>query len=121
MSDLTSALGTQEITIIAVETLPSEIQSLPEGPYFLSATSDGLAVYKAYRMYVDDHGAFYYGVVQNEPEDFTIMAAIHPEASDGSATIAVPSRLYYSAPTEDKPLSGVRVSSSESNSFQHHH
>lgn len=108
-SSLISTLESLDTVVISTESLSENAQTLPEGPYFLAGVDEGWGIYKAYRMYVDTHGAFFSGVVQNEPADFTLMSASHPEASDGSVSIAVPSRLYYDAPSEDQPLSGVRV------------
>lgn len=65
-------------------------------------------IYKAYRLYSDVNFAFYYGVIENEG-GFEVVSAAHP-ITDGSATIAVPSRLYFPPPSIEKPLSGVRVS-----------
>jgi hypothetical protein len=69
-------------------------------------------IYKAYRLYSDVNFAFYYGVIDNCEGEFEIVSAAHP-FTDGSATIAVPSRLYYPDPTAEKPFSGVRVSGNQ--------
>ncbi|KAF2111070.1 amidase signature domain-containing protein [Lophiotrema nucula] len=100
-----SAAGLPE----GVTTIFSESCSdLPAGPYFLSVSGNSYGVYKAYRLYTDSSFAFYYGLVDDQEGGYKIMAGTSP-ATDGAASIAVPSRLYYAAPTAEKPLSGVRL------------
>lgn len=81
---------------------------MTEGPYFLVAYMSSWNIYKAYRLYSDVNYAFYYGVIGDEEGSFEVVSAAHP-FTDGSATIAMPSRLYYAAPNTEKPLNGVRV------------
>ena len=93
-----------------VTTIFSESCSdLPAGPYFLSVSGNSYGVYKAYRLYTDSNFSFYYGLVDDQEGGYKLMSGTSP-ATDGAASIAVPSRLYYAAPSAEKPLSGVRVS-----------
>ncbi|KAF1994728.1 amidase signature enzyme [Amniculicola lignicola CBS 123094] len=82
--------------------------SLPAGPYFLVVAGEFYSVYKAYRLYRDENFSFYYGLIDDQEGGFKVMSGIHP-ATDGAPTIAVPSRLYYAAPSPEKPLNGVRL------------
>ncbi|EXF79854.1 hypothetical protein CFIO01_08311 [Colletotrichum fioriniae PJ7] len=79
------------------------VLSLPRGPYFVSVHTGN--VYKAYRLYDDDHLAFVQGVISDEEGAFTTLPAVTENVM--AKSIAVPSRLYYTE-TEDKPLAGLR-------------
>lgn len=85
------------------------MSSLPGGPYFLAAYMNAWNIYKAYRLYSDVNYAFYYSVMDTGEGVFEVVSAAHP-FTDGSTSIAVPSRLYFPDPSAEKPLSGVRVS-----------
>ncbi|RGP81786.1 hypothetical protein FLONG3_90 [Fusarium longipes] len=91
---------------------------LPSGPYFLH----GPNLYQAWRLYDDEFGAFTFGVV---PDDFDQPNEYQPLTSSSvqgdSVTIPVPSRLYYPQPSVRKPLSGVRVSISDTISLKGTH
>jgi len=91
--------------------LAGDHESLAAGPYFAQVLPGGiLIVYKAYRVYADNAGAFYYGVIQQTDGSFEVLSSASPLTNGGgAAAVAVPSRLYYPAPSIDKPLSGVRV------------
>ncbi|KAK8042759.1 hypothetical protein PG994_013242 [Apiospora phragmitis] len=72
---------------------------IPPGPYVLHAATGNL--YAASRLMADQSNAFTRGVVPRRPdEQFRWF-----EASD---LIPVPSRLYFSNPTNEKPLLGLR-------------
>ncbi|CRG91694.1 Glutamyl-tRNA(Gln) amidotransferase subunit A, mitochondrial [Talaromyces islandicus] len=86
----------------------SEVESLPPGPYFAQVTDSAVSFFRAYRVYADPARAFYYGVLQQSNYAFEVLSSTSP-LTNGGATIAVPSRLYYPAPNKQKPLSGVRV------------
>ncbi|KAI0161336.1 amidase signature domain-containing protein [Xylariaceae sp. FL1272] len=86
-----------------------ELSRLPRGPYFAQVTRTLIYIFKAYRVYPDPAGAFYYGLLEQEDGSFEVLSATSPLTNGEGATIAVPSRLYYAAPSEEKPLSGVRV------------
>ncbi|KAH7041373.1 amidase signature domain-containing protein [Microdochium trichocladiopsis] len=92
-------------------TLGGAHNSLAPGPYFVQVSPGGiLTVYKAYRVYADNAGAFYYGVYQNHDGSFDVLSSASPLTNGGgAAAVAVPSRLYFPAPSVEKPLSGVRV------------
>ncbi|KAK0376920.1 hypothetical protein CLIM01_05709 [Colletotrichum limetticola] len=79
------------------------VLSLPRGPYFVSVHTGN--VYKAYRLYDDDHLAFVQGVISDEEGAFTTLPAVTENVM--AKSIAVPSRLYYTE-TEEQPLAGLR-------------
>ena len=60
----------------------------------------------AYRLYSDFAGAFSQSLIQTPTGGFAVLSA--QIAGSDSLTIGVPSRLYYTATTE-QPLAGVRV------------
>lgn len=77
--------------------------AIPKGPYFVSAyTGD---VYKAYRLYDDNNLAFIQGVISDGQGAYTSLPAITENVM--AKSIAVPSRLYYTA-TKEQPLAGLR-------------
>ena len=86
----------------------SNFTDLAPGPYFADVSSTTISVYKAYRTYADEANAFYYGVIPDSEGTFHVTSTSSP-MTDGRATIAVPSRLYYAPASEELPLSGVRV------------
>ncbi|KAF5604505.1 D-mandelate dehydrogenase [Fusarium subglutinans] len=88
---------------------------LPSGPYFLY----GPNLYQAWRLYDDEFGAFTSGVIPddlNQPDEFQPLTT--SSVYGDSVTVPVPSRLYHSQPTAKKPLSGVRVSVSDTISLK---
>lgn len=78
--------------------------NIPSGPYFLE-TATG-ALHQAYRLYNDFSGAFTESLLQAPDGTFQPLSA--HVASSATATIGVPSRLYYTK-TAEKPLAGVRI------------
>ncbi|KAG6355298.1 hypothetical protein INS49_003259 [Diaporthe citri] len=78
--------------------------NVPSGPYFLE-TATG-ALHQAYRLYNDFSGAFTESLLQTP--DGTILPLSAHVALSATATIGVPSRLYYTR-TAEKPLAGVRI------------
>jgi Asp-tRNA(Asn)/Glu-tRNA(Gln) amidotransferase A subunit family amidase len=86
----------------------SNVSALAPGPYFADVTPSTISFYKAYRTYPDEANSFYYGVIPTPDGDFQVVSTASL-STDGRATIAVPSRLYYPPPSVAKPLSGVRV------------
>jgi hypothetical protein len=99
----------EDVIAISSTEISTAVSKLPAGPYFAVITGTSYSVYKAYRLYQDFSFSFYYGLIEDQEGGFKTLSASHP-LNDGSTTIAVPSRLYYAAPTSEKPLSGVRVS-----------
>ncbi|KAF5243135.1 hypothetical protein FANTH_8327 [Fusarium anthophilum] len=88
---------------------------LPSGPYFLY----GPNLYQAWRLYDDEFGAFTSGVIPddlNQPDEFQPLTS--SSVYGDSVTVPVPSRLYHSQPSAKKPLSGVRVSVSDTISLK---
>ncbi|PHH86792.1 hypothetical protein CDD83_9749 [Cordyceps sp. RAO-2017] len=84
------------------ETFSSDEDELPTGPYFASA--QGL-LFRAYRLYADEQGAFSETVISNADGSHSVLAA---NVQGQSLAVAVPSRLYYTK-TAAKPLAGVRL------------
>lgn len=89
-----------------------------DGPYFL----DGKTLHKAYRLYEDSYNAFVCGVVQSEEKPLRLepkpprllqRAGSHRLCSfkqfQTEKCIPVPSRCYFPAPTNQRPLSGKRI------------
>jgi hypothetical protein len=99
----------EDVTTISSTEISKAVSKLPAGPYFALITGTSYSVYKAYRLYQDFSFSFYYGVIDDQEGGYKTLSSSHP-LNDGSTTIAVPSRLYYAAPTTEKPLNGVRVS-----------
>ncbi|KAF9771556.1 hypothetical protein IL306_010819 [Fusarium sp. DS 682] len=102
---------------------------LPSGPYFLY----GPNLYQAWRLYDDEFGAFTSGVLPgdlNQPDEYVEVSMtfiadhyrFQPLTSSSvygdSVTVPVPSRLYHPQPSSKKPLSGVRVSISDTISLK---
>ncbi|WKT48529.1 Amidase signature domain [Fusarium oxysporum f. sp. vasinfectum] len=88
---------------------------LPSGPYFLY----GPNLYQAWRLYDDEFGAFTSGVIPddlNQPDEFQPLTS--SSIYGDSVTVPVPSRLYHPQPSAKKPLSGVRVSISDTISLK---
>ncbi|KXJ88907.1 amidase signature domain-containing protein [Microdochium bolleyi] len=91
--------------------LAGSLDKLPPGPYLAQVSPGGiLSLFRTYRVYADNAGAFYYGVLQKPDGSFEVLSSASPLTNGGgAAAVAVPSRLYYPAPSTEKPLSGVRV------------
>ncbi|VUC20353.1 unnamed protein product [Clonostachys rosea] len=92
------------------DSLLQGFNDLPSGPYILH----GPNLYQAWRLYEDEYDAFVFGVIPedvNEPEQFRVLNALSTNGLHKS--IPVPSRLYHRHPSPRKPLSGVRVSISD--------
>ncbi|RAL16002.1 glutamyl-tRNA(Gln) amidotransferase, subunit A [Aspergillus homomorphus CBS 101889] len=84
--------------------VPLESRSIPSGPYFIEQSTGKL--YPVYRLYSDFAGAFNQPLLQKPDGTFQPLSA--QVAGVASATIGVPSRLYFT-PTDAKPLAGARV------------
>ncbi|KAJ4251946.1 hypothetical protein NW762_011246 [Fusarium torreyae] len=83
---------------------------LPSGPYFLH----GPNLHQAWRLYDDDFEAFTAGVIPDDldqPNEFQPLTSSSIQGD--SVTVPVPSRLYYPQPSPRKPLSGIRISISD--------
>lgn len=78
--------------------------NVPSGPYFLETTTGSL--HQVYRLYDDFSGVFTESLLQTPDGKFQPLSA--HVASSATATIGVPSRLYYTR-TAEKPLAGVRI------------
>ncbi|ETS80552.1 hypothetical protein PFICI_08081 [Pestalotiopsis fici W106-1] len=77
--------------------------NIAKGPYFVSTCTGG--IFKAHRLYNDDYLAFVQGVVSDEAGAFKSLPAVLENVM--AKSIAVPSRLYYTA-TPEQPLAGLR-------------
>ncbi|KAI4941024.1 hypothetical protein J4E91_011017 [Alternaria rosae] len=64
---------------------------------------------RVYRLYWDHNFAFVESVTEGQNGTFLPVTGLALADAYGALSIAVPSRLYYPAPTEDKPLSGKRL------------
>ncbi|KAF4978680.1 hypothetical protein FZEAL_4974 [Fusarium zealandicum] len=87
-----------------------DLAELPSGPYFLH----GPNLHQAWRLYDDDLGAFTSGVIPDDlaqPDEFQPLTSSSFQRDSNS--IPVPSRLYHPRPSPRKPLSGIRVSISD--------
>ncbi|KAG4262020.1 hypothetical protein FPRO03_10893 [Fusarium proliferatum] len=88
---------------------------LPSGPYFLY----GPNLYQAWRLYDDEFGAFTSGVIPddlNQPDEFQPLTS--SSVYGDSVAVPVPSRLYHPQASAKKPLSGIRVSVSDTISLK---
>ncbi|KAL5343542.1 amidase signature enzyme [Aspergillus crustosus] len=79
-------------------------ENLPDGPYFASTKTGD--IFKAHRLYEDNHYAFLEPAVSDEEGGYRALS-VTAESILGRS-IAVPSRLYYTV-TEEKPLAGLRM------------
>ncbi|KAK0664263.1 Amidase 1 [Lasiodiplodia hormozganensis] len=77
--------------------------TIPSGPYFVSTATGN--IFKAYRLYRDDHLAFTQPVISDERDGFLPLPATTGDLMTRS--IAVPSRLY-TTPSASQPLAGLR-------------
>ena len=92
-----------ERTIVIQSFFTNATKIIPQGPYFLSASSG--TIHKAYRLYSDFAGAFTETVTTDQTGVFYVLPANVPGQS---LSVAVPSRLYFNR-TATKPLDGVRL------------
>ncbi|OAA35140.1 Amidase signature domain protein [Beauveria brongniartii RCEF 3172] len=83
----------------------SALSTLPTGPYILH----GKELHQAYRIYEDELCAFSAGIVSEKHDAFDRFVDLGDALQNGThRPIAVPSRLYFSGPSINKPLSGLR-------------
>jgi hypothetical protein len=80
--------------------------TLRSGPYFLHP--DGSITW-AYRLYDDPNFAFVESVTPGEDGAFVPVTGSTGDRANGAVSIAVPSRLYFPEPTEQRPLEGKRL------------
>jgi Asp-tRNA(Asn)/Glu-tRNA(Gln) amidotransferase A subunit family amidase len=86
--------------------LVAEGPDLMPGPYLLHPSG---AVTKVYRLYWDHNFAFVESVSEGSNGTYVPVTGLALADAYGALSIAVPSRLYYPQPTEEKPLSGKRL------------
>jgi hypothetical protein len=111
LADLTERLGLRKLYHLDEPLMLGEIADLPSGPYFLY----GPNLYQAWKLYDDTAEAFSVGVIPEdvmEPNRFRVLNSLSVDGA--SKAIAVPSLLYHPPPNPEKPLSGVRLSITES-------
>ncbi|KAM5344734.1 hypothetical protein ACJ41O_010596 [Fusarium nematophilum] len=109
---------TRQIYHVDPVTILSDMAELPSGPYFLH----GPNLHQAWRLYDDEFGAFAVGVIPDDlaqPDEFQPLTS--SSIKGDSASIPVPSRLYRPRPSPRKPLSGVRISISDTISLKGTH
>lgn len=80
--------------------------TLRSGPYFLHP--DG-SVTKAYRLYADPYFAFVESCTPGDDDAYVPVTGSTGDRANGGVSIAVPSRLYFPEPTEERPLEGKRL------------
>jgi len=80
--------------------------SLRPGPYLLHPSG---AITKVYRLYWDYAVAFVQSVTEGSNSTYIPVTALASTDAYSAISVAVPSRLYYPPPTEEKPLSGKRL------------
>ncbi|KAL2369276.1 amidase [Blastomyces gilchristii SLH14081] len=76
-------------------------------PYFCNAGQ----LHKVHRLYPDTAGAFMSATIQSPSDPYlynSLNISVFTEEHPLALTIGVPSRFYY-APTEEKPLAGLRI------------
>jgi len=124
---LGKADGASMLVSASGETLGSVAfaEPLAPGPYFGRHVGGALQLFATYRLYPDVNRvrlildarltmqAFQSGVIQRADGSFANLASSIPSHPTARA-IAVPSRLYFPAPTPDRPLSGLRISIKDS-------
>lgn len=80
--------------------------SPPSGPYLFHPSGK---ITRVYRLYRDHNFAFETPVTEGPNGSYVPMTGAVDTDANGALSIAVPSRLYYPAPTKGKPLSGKRL------------
>lgn len=86
-------------------TIPDTNGTMP-GPYLLHPSGK---LTRVYRMHWDYNAVFAQSVTEGRDGTFLpVMAAVADDVN-GVLSAAVPSRLYYPPPSEDLPLSGLRL------------
>lgn len=80
--------------------------TLLSGPYILHP--DG-SITKAYRLYDDPYFAIVESVTPGEDGAYIPVTGSTGDRANGGVSVAVPSRLYFPEPTEDRPLEGKRL------------
>jgi len=79
--------------------------SVASGPYILHPSG---SITKVYRLYADPQLILVTSVTAGPNDTYDPVTAAAPNAN-GGATFAVPSKLYYPAPTIERPLEGKRL------------
>lgn len=79
---------------------------MTSGPYLVHPSG---TLGKVYRLYWDHNFAFVESVTEGVNNTYVPVTGLALTDAYGALSIAVPSRLYYPAPTKKKPLSGMRL------------
>ncbi|KAF4991723.1 hypothetical protein FDECE_13954 [Fusarium decemcellulare] len=115
---LESDLAPRQVYHLDQVTALEDMAELPSGPYFLH----GPNLHQAWRLYDDEFGAFTFGVIPDDLYQVDEFQALTSSSFQGdSVSIPVPSRLYHPRPSPRKPLSGIRVSISDTISLKGTH
>lgn len=80
--------------------------TIPPGPYFLHP--DG-SITQAYRLYADPNFAIVESVTAGKDGAYVPVTGSTGDRANGAVSVAVPSRLYFPEPTEERPLEGKRL------------
>lgn len=80
--------------------------TLMPGPYLLHPSGD---INKVYRLYRDYNFAFVESVTEGANGSYIPVTGLALTDAYGTLSVAVPSRLYYPPPSQEKPLSGRRL------------
>jgi len=106
-SGVLSADASQYLESIGCVTILTAAEAgLMSGPYLLHPSG---SVTKVYRLYWDHNFAFVESVTEGPNGTYIPVTGLALTDAYGALSIAVPSRLYYPPPTEDKPLLGKRL------------
>lgn len=105
LSGLPADVETVQIFNLACDNMSLNGSLLP-GPYFLSP--DG-SISWAFRLYTDPNFAWVESITGPDAKGvFTPVTGSTGDGVNGGVSVAVPSRLYFSAASDEKPLSGLR-------------
>lgn len=99
--DSQSYLSSMGCAKVHTTTLP-----LMPGSYLLHPSGD---ITKVCRLYWDSNFAFVKSVTEGANGTYLPVTGLASTDAYSTLSVAVPSRLYYSEPSENKPLSGKRL------------
>lgn len=99
VKDYLSAIGCDKI-------YKTSDANLMSGPYLLHPSG---VLTKVYRLYWDSNFAFVESVTEGLNNTYIPVTGLAFTDAYSTLSVAVPSRLYYPPPTEERPLSGKRL------------
>lgn len=104
---LVSATGETDTYLESSKILSGSLNgTLRPGPYFIYP--DG-SITKAYRLYDDPYFAFVESCTPGEGDAYVPVTGSTGDRANGGVSIAVPSRLYFPEPSQERPLEGKRL------------